>query len=93
MTARVGSLSAAAPPHSSASQTGGRDAFARALERAAALVDSAGNAPAVSAVPLDGGAALRLQLSVYRRAEQLELASRVLDSGVSAVKTILQTRV
>jgi hypothetical protein len=93
VTARVGPPAATPAPHSTASPASGRDAFARALDRAAALVDSAGGPGTVPAEPLDGAAALRLQLSVYRRAEQLELASRVLDSGVSAVKTILQTRV
>ena len=55
--------------------------FARSLARAL-------DAP----LPVSGSA-LELQVAAYRHAEHVELATRLADHAVGAVKTILQTRV
>ena len=51
---------------------------------------SAGRTPLDTADP---AALLAAQAALYREAERIELASRVVDQGVGAVKTLLQTRV
>jgi hypothetical protein len=93
VTARIDGLTAARArhEHSRAAGTGG---FARAFEQALRRLDRP-DAPATgtATAELDARAALELQAAVYRRAEEIELASRLLDHGVSAVKTILQTRI
>lgn len=66
--------------------------FARALERAAASGGVGGDAAARSSAPLGAAEALALQADLYARAERLELTSKLLDHGVGAVKTLLQTR-
>ena len=40
----------------------------------------------------DPARALALQAAIYRHAEQVEIVSKVVDHAVSAMKTILQTR-
>ena len=36
---------------------------------------------------------LRVQAEVYRHAEKLEIASKIVDYAVGSVRTLLQTRV
>ena len=73
------------PPHTS---------FAATLERASRALES----PVASAARASGptspmAEAIELQARVYRDAERVELASKLLDHAVGAVKTVLQTRV
>ena len=93
MTARVEPAAAHAHTTLAAGAAPQRESFANLFDRAVALADATGAAPATLGDAADARSALELQLVVYRRAERLELASKVLDSGVSAIKTILQTRV
>jgi hypothetical protein len=66
--------------------------FAAAFERALrALERGSAEPPRVS--ELDAERTLALQASTYRQVERVELVSRLVDHGVGAVKTILQTRV
>lgn len=88
MSARVNGVPGHAGTHPAHSLGGRR--FADALRRTLAAVDET---PRPGPEAPDARAALALQAAVYRHAERVELASRLLDHGVSAVKTVLQTRV
>jgi hypothetical protein len=67
--------------------------FSETLERALARVDRFESTSATAVSDLDARTALELQASVYMQEERFELISRLVDHGVSAVKTILQTRI
>lgn len=67
--------------------------FARVFERAVGALAHEPAALRLETGDLDANAALALQADVYRHAERLELTSKLLDHGVGAVKTLLQTRV
>jgi hypothetical protein len=70
----------------------GATSFEATVARAARALDEAVTAPRPSTTA-DPAALLATQAEIYRHAERLELASRVVDHAVGAVKTILQTRV
>ena len=95
MSARVGGASATVPPapagRCSAQPHGG---FRTALEGAMRALERAG-APVAPRPPgeVDAASALALQAEIYRQAERVELASKLLDHAVGAVKTVLQTKV
>lgn len=63
------------------------------FERTLSALNGLNQAPQLPANDLSSPDVLRLQVEMYRQAEQIELASKLLDHGVSAVKTILQTRI
>ena len=65
--------------------------FAQTLERAMGAVERSSGATAAVG-DLGPAEALALQATLYRHAERLELASKLLDHGVGAIKTLLQTR-
>ena len=69
-----------------------RSSFAEALARAAGRLD-AGPKALVAAEALEPRRVVELQLAVYRHAERVELASKLADHAIGAVKTLLQTRV
>ena len=95
MSARVQAVAPATTSpvgtHPAGRATGGfraaLDGAVRALERA----DRPVSAP--DATGVDAASALALQAEIYRQAERVELASKLLDHAVGAVKTVLQTRV
>jgi hypothetical protein len=95
VTARIdhagaGAAAAAAAPSADGTRAGA--GFAAALERALGDLDRGAGTPAATEAPLDARAALELQAAVYREAERVELASKLLDHGLAALKTVLQTR-
>jgi hypothetical protein len=71
----------------------GARSFAAELARAFDAIDR-GDGGRIDAATADApGALLEIQMAVYRHAERLELASKIVDYAVGSVKTILQTRV
>ena len=83
---------AAATPSPTAPSVGAPRPFADAVSRAVASIDASAPAPSVDA-SLDAAQALELQAAVYRHAERIELTSKIVDLGVGAIRTLLQTRV
>ncbi len=81
----------ASSPASTAAQA--NSSFASFLRKAVESADRA-HAKALPAPPPgnDTARALALQAEVYRQAERVELASRLVDHAVGAVKTLLQSR-
>jgi hypothetical protein len=69
-----------------------RSSFAQVLARAAGRLD-AGPRPLGAAEALEPRRVVELQLAVYRHAERVELASKLADHAIGAIKTLLQTRV
>ena len=82
-----------APSHESGGTNRPRGGFAGALDHALRALEPQRATSVAATGELDPAAALALQASIYRDAERLELASKLLDYGVGAVKTILQTKV
>lgn len=80
------------PSFAARSRSDATTAFAEVLTRAIRSVDERASA-AGSPANLDAAAALRLQASVYREAERVELVSKLVDHAVGSIKTLLQTRV
>jgi hypothetical protein len=94
VSARVAAASPRPVPASAIAPANGGATFARVLARALADVDrSAAGLATSNGAALDARQSLELQAAVYRHVERLELASRLIDHGISAVKTVLQTRV
>ena len=80
-----------AVPHPAVS-TGNRS-FASVLRDAVQAAERGRSARTPDTPPVtDTARALALQASIYRHAEQVEIVSKVVDHAVSAMKTILQTR-
>lgn len=72
--------------------TGARS-FASVLRDAVQSAERGRAARSQEASPVtDPARALALQAAIYRHAEQVEIVSKVVDHAVSAMKTILQTR-
>lgn len=78
------------PRGPSSPSSGFRDALRRMAEgdRALATIVSGG----AGAAPIDSGELLRLQATVYRSTQELDLAGRLLDKATQAVKTTLQSQ-
>ena len=93
MTAAVSldSLATASPSRIVPGERGTRS-FADAVAKAAASLDASPPA-SPNGSQLDATSALELQAAVYRHAERIELASKIVDLGVGAIRTLLQTRV
>jgi hypothetical protein len=70
-----------------------RAGFGETLERVVASLDRTGQSPQTIAADASPSSLLAAQAELYRDAERIELASRLLDHSVSAIKTILQTRI
>ena len=94
MSARIDLAAAPLRPPVANHAGHGAGRFGEVLARALGDLDrSAANASPPTAGALDTRGALELQIAVYRHAERVELTSRLIDHGLSAVKTVLQTRV
>ncbi len=96
MNPRIDTIGHGAPQQASHSGIAPKPgiAFSRVFEQAVRDVDRAIAIPDIEATePLDARGALELQAAVYRHAERVEIVSRIVDHGVAAVKTVLQTRV
>lgn len=94
MNPRIDAIGHTATQHTghSGPATKSSTAFSRILEQTLTGIDRGIAVPGTTE-PLDARGALELQAAVYRHAERLEITSRLLDHGVGAVKTVLQTRV
>ena len=68
--------------------------FAAELSRALGAL-ATGDLASLTAAASAGeeGSLLAAQAAIYRHAERVELASKLVDYGVGGIKTILQTRV
>ena len=88
-------LGPSAPSPVPAPAPSARGGFAAALDGAVRALERADGKLSLPAGLEASGprAMLALQASLYRRVEQVELASKVVDSAVTGVKTLLQTRI